>query len=406
MSNTNFRIALPGYNPLTDTDLDHYALYVSDDPSTPLLIKEFTRGSKTIGVNSGSPPEAIAHNLGYIPFHLVYAKDPVSKLWRLIPHYQSPVTVPQFSALVDQNNLYISNFDTTTDFKWLIFYDNIVGSSSIQLTESNFVLKWPRPGYNAVTEKDPNKLIFHSDLNTLKILKEGNATVTSSGSGSYNFSHNSPAGVPTIYMLYCQFPDGTTAFISSGGIYSKNVSTQLISDLVVTSTDFQFTLGSSGDYLFKYFIFEMPLDNDYTIPLTPETKRVSIAKSNFNVLTETHPNNLRFDSRFNTLKYYLSDFRSVTCSGNNEDKTVEVTIPNTWGMKAFIVYVDDIFIGSSPKQYAFVPHVSSTISTIHEASAYMDRYNLYLKLRIKESGAFNYTANFYYKIFENKLNLP
>jgi hypothetical protein len=56
------RVALPGYNALTDTDTDHFALYSDQDN---VLIKEFIRG--TVNVPTGSSAE-ITHNLGYIPF--------------------------------------------------------------------------------------------------------------------------------------------------------------------------------------------------------------------------------------------------------------------------------------------------------------------------------------------------
>ena len=56
------RVALPGYNALTDTDTDHFALYSDEDN---VLIKEFDRG--VISVPTGGSTE-VTHNLGYIPF--------------------------------------------------------------------------------------------------------------------------------------------------------------------------------------------------------------------------------------------------------------------------------------------------------------------------------------------------
>ena len=68
MSNV-FKVALPGYNAETDTNLDHFALYV-DGTTDHILIKEKTRGS--VAVNNGSTVE-INHNLTYVPFALAYA---------------------------------------------------------------------------------------------------------------------------------------------------------------------------------------------------------------------------------------------------------------------------------------------------------------------------------------------
>ena len=402
------RVALPGYNALTDINLDHFSLF-TDNVTDNVLIKEFSRGGATIGLNNGSPPYQITHNLGYIPFFIVFVLNPSTNHWQIIPHFQSAFSVPDYAALSDTTKLYISNFLGSTQFRWIIFYDNVIGSSGISLTESKAVIKIPRIGKNAVTEKDPNNLVFHSDLNTLKIIKEGNFSISGTGAGAYSFTHNSPAGKATMFMLYVKFPDGTTAFIPSGfGVTAKNVSTQFVTHLEMSDTQFTFNLGSYvGTYNFKYYIFEATLASSYnwTTP-RPNKNVVAVAKSGFNAVNESNPDNLKFASYFNTLKYSISGNHDVNVTGNNQDKLTEFTIANTWaGTKAFIVYVNDIFAGGAGDQYAIAPHLADTASTTHEATAYMDSYNLYLKLRIKESGAFNYTAKFYYKIFKNALGL-
>jgi len=67
-----FKIALPGYNAFTDTDPDHFSLYVdSDDSDDYVLIKEKTRGSETV---AGSSSTNIAHGLSYVPFVIVFAE--------------------------------------------------------------------------------------------------------------------------------------------------------------------------------------------------------------------------------------------------------------------------------------------------------------------------------------------
>jgi hypothetical protein len=401
-------MALPGYNALTDTDPDHFSVYIGDnDPNDYMLLKEMFRRDMTIGVNNGSPPEIIRHGLGYVPFHLVYVLDPSTSRWKLVPHFQAPSTVPDFSALCDTENLYISNYTSSTKFKIFIYYDNVVGDSYIQIDESDGVIKIARQGENAFESRDPNDYIFHSDLNAQKIIKEGNATVTSSGTGSYSFPHASPAGKATNYMVYCTFPDGTTAFIPSGGIISKNVATQFVNDLEMTDTHFIFELGSVGDYNFKYFVFESPFEGEYTWRESRPKNVVAVAKEGYDVLRETNPDKLKYASYFNSLKYFISGSKTVSISGNNENKVVEELVPNTWGSgrRAFITYVNDIFTGGSNTQFGIVPHTSDTASTIHEASSYMSNSFLYLKLRVSETGAFSYTATFHYKIFHNKLNI-
>ena len=61
------KIALPGYNAFTDTDPDHFALYVDqDDPTDYVLLKE--KEKDTISVSSSTP---ISHGLGYVPLCLI-----------------------------------------------------------------------------------------------------------------------------------------------------------------------------------------------------------------------------------------------------------------------------------------------------------------------------------------------
>lgn len=403
MSNV-LRVSLPGYNALTDTNPDHFALYTDEDN---VLIKEFTRGSASIAENDTTSPYEITHNLGYIPFFIVYVLNPSTNNWQVIPHYLNAFSVPDYAALSDTTKIYITNYTaTTTTFKWIIFYDNIVGSSSITLTESNKVVKITKTGIDALSDKDPNNYIFHSDLNTLKIIKEGNVDISGTGVGSYSFAHSSPVSEITSFLVYCKFPDGTTAFIPGGtGVFAKNEVTQFVSDLEMSATEFTFNLGSyTGTYKFKYYIFEVPLSNSYTWSNTPSGKRIAVAKDSYNVLTEYNPDNLKFDSSFNTLKYNLAGNQTVSVSGNNEDKFTEFTIANTWGgVKAFVIYVNSIFSGAGSSQYAFVPHASDVLTEKHEATGYMDEFYLYLKLRVKEGSTFNYSANFYYKIFKNDL---
>lgn len=120
MSNS-FRVSLPGYNAKTDTNPDHYALYSDEDW---VLIKELARGSGSIS-QTDSPNEAtIAHNLGYIPFYLVYCE--VSSGRYRIANSFDPLG-SGWKSYADEDNLYIENdySSTYTDYRYYIFYDNL-----------------------------------------------------------------------------------------------------------------------------------------------------------------------------------------------------------------------------------------------------------------------------------------
>jgi len=112
------RVALSGYNALTETDISKYSLYADSDN---VLIKEFARGAGSISFGNTA---TISHNLSYIPLFLVYTEvasgryriansfDPLGAGWR---------------AYTDTNDLFIENAYSSsfTDYKYFIFYDDM-----------------------------------------------------------------------------------------------------------------------------------------------------------------------------------------------------------------------------------------------------------------------------------------
>ncbi len=111
-----FKIALPGYNAETDTDPDHFALYV-DQLVDYILIKEKVT-TKVEVVNSAT----IAHNLGYVPFCLVFVETSAG-VWRKVFARSIDAYGAYFS--VDATNLYLNCPAATKNFIYHIFYDNI-----------------------------------------------------------------------------------------------------------------------------------------------------------------------------------------------------------------------------------------------------------------------------------------
>jgi len=113
------RVALSGYNALTDTDPDHFSLYTDEDW---VLIKELTRGSVVISQSSNT---VIDHDLGYIPFFIVMVYDQnLDDKWKNVAFFQSAFEVPPYLAWIDSTRLQIYNFyPPETTFKYYIFYD-------------------------------------------------------------------------------------------------------------------------------------------------------------------------------------------------------------------------------------------------------------------------------------------
>lgn len=112
------KVALPTYNALTDTNPDHFALYV-DGTTDHILIKEKTRNSQSVngtGVN-------VAHGLGYVPLVYVYVETSAG-VWRQI--FSRPIDGVGYWYTINATNLVLNN-DTGSakTFAYYIFYDNI-----------------------------------------------------------------------------------------------------------------------------------------------------------------------------------------------------------------------------------------------------------------------------------------
>ena len=113
-----FKIALEGYDAYTDTDPDHFSLYV-DQETDYVLIKEKTRGSETV---AGSSSTNIAHGLSYVPFVIVFAEISSGK-WIQARGDSSE----DLSIELDTTNLKLTNRTGTAKvFKYYIFYDQQV----------------------------------------------------------------------------------------------------------------------------------------------------------------------------------------------------------------------------------------------------------------------------------------
>ncbi len=73
-----------------------------------------------------------------------------------------------------------------------------------------------KPGYNALTDKDPNHLIFSSDYNTLKYYFTGNTNVTISASGAGQFENTTTVAHNLGYIpfFFGYIYDGTNYYIN------------------------------------------------------------------------------------------------------------------------------------------------------------------------------------------------
>ena len=117
------KVALPGYDALTDTNPAHFSLYV-DGTLSHVLIKEKARGTQSVGA---SAEVTVAHGLAYYPH-----------TWQFVERTSGEFSSVHndFSALFDGNHPYYSYVNSTNlvmgnadsgskTFTYIIFYDQL-----------------------------------------------------------------------------------------------------------------------------------------------------------------------------------------------------------------------------------------------------------------------------------------
>jgi hypothetical protein len=143
--------------------------------------------------------------------------------------------------------------------------------------------------------------------------------------------------------------------------------------------------------------------------------KIIIAKTGFNVLTETDPNNLNFSSDYNTLKYYLSsgftqsiNFANFYNSESNPPfgtwyyHSKETVVAHNLGYVPFFVAYVKGFGGAD--KYNMCPGTFSDFLYFTYAQAYADSNNLYFRTEIRnDSNSGSTTQDYIYKIFKNNL---
>lgn len=113
------RVALSGFNAVTDSDIRHFSLYSDDDN---VLIKEHSRG--TVTDLDDAQTSTITHSLGYSPHCYVYGETSTNGRFQLVTGYN---LFGDWRMLTNDDDLEIDNNTGTDnrDIRYFIFYDNI-----------------------------------------------------------------------------------------------------------------------------------------------------------------------------------------------------------------------------------------------------------------------------------------
>jgi hypothetical protein len=114
------RVALSGYNALTDTDPSHFSLYV-DGTTNHILVKEHSRGTQAI---ASGDDDTITHSLGYFPSAAVMAEISSGEFQHVFN--ANPLTSNEYFCYVTTAGLVIYNAaGSTKTFTYIIFYDQL-----------------------------------------------------------------------------------------------------------------------------------------------------------------------------------------------------------------------------------------------------------------------------------------
>lgn len=126
--------------------------------------------------------------------------------------------------------------------------------------------------------------------------------------------------------------------------------------------------------------------------------KLKIAKSDYNALTETNPNNLVFSSDYNTLKYSTSGSVSIDLSTGTE---FEVTVPHNLGYKpVFFAYHR---WDTGDYSYVLMDRSWADAGYFIHVHVFVDNNNLIFKVR--QDSTRSMTGTIKYKIFKNSLGL-
>lgn len=173
------------------------------------------------------------------------------------------------------------------------------------------VLRIAKIGKDALTATLPNDFIFNTDYNTPKIIAEGTDSPTLAVSATEVFRNVAHGRNYTPFVIaFCKYANGRVGPVG-GRASNANFG---FTNLRVNATNIRFGYfnDTGGNYspTFKYYITEIPLAGTPNIPQTSGSK-LAIAKPGFNALTETNPNNLIYDSRWGTFKYFVEGTKTI-----------------------------------------------------------------------------------------------
>lgn len=119
----------------------------------------------------------------------------------------------------------------------------------------------PKTGFNALTETNPDNLVYSSDYDTLKYHAAGTVNVTTSGSTAEQTVAHGLGYIP-FFVAYIKGIAGASQYNLCPG-YTANMSGFIHADAYADATNIYFVIHTdyfSGTMEFRYKIFRNRLD--------------------------------------------------------------------------------------------------------------------------------------------------
>ena len=404
------RVSLPGYDCLTDTNLDHYSLYADVDN---IMIKNLSRGLGTVAAagTAGYTMTTINHGLGYIPFYMVYdnASQALGTAYQILNNQYNPFEVPPSISAADTQNVYVvnSNGGTTDPYAYEVFYDNM-SSGTPSFTPSHYAITVSRPGKEA-SSTNPNDFIMHSDLNTYKILGSGTVALSIPNGSIGTFAHGATINNPVESFVFIKETGKYPTFLTGGARHQAFDGSFYLTSWADPTNIYIGAFGASGTFIGTavYYIMGQGANNT-----TPHGEVMAVTKAGVDLGTATNPDNFNFHSAYPTLKYATSGTYTMA---NISTHTLGTVVHNLGYTPFYVGFVNDIsnfniFNGNSEPVYAIIPYYlgKSTMGNPHRdigAFMYADQNNLYFDAWFDTNASGTYSFNFYYKIFKNNLGI-
>lgn len=274
-------------------------------------------------------------------------------------------------------------------------------------------------GKDAQLSTDPNDFVFHSDYNTFKIIavftknitlaaSTSNQTFTQAHGLSFTPLVRGFAKESTLNKVFVPNSENVSFWSVTQIAFGSGVKFNSIeSDATNIYINFDNDNGSSRDVSVRLFC----LENISITPGTPNNgtytgKRIIVAKSGFNALTEQNPNNLKFSSQYGTLKYYAKAdeivFLNAATAINQEARLI---VNHNLGYYPYVEAFVRVYIGTPAGDFEPCPFFGSGATILYDAKYIITQNTLELYTKINGISGSLWEFEFILFVYRNNLNL-